>query len=60
MKKCIYSAALLLALMLGACGDTTEENVGGTVEESGTEIYANQTIDDAVNEINQVIVDKKM
>ena len=54
MKKCIYSAALVSALMLGACGDTTEENVGGTVEESSTE-----TTEDAVNEINQVIVDNE-
>jgi len=56
MKKCIYSAALVSALMLGACGDTTEENVGGTVEESGTEVSATE---DAINEINQVIVDNE-
>ena len=59
MKKVIYSATLVSALMLGACGDTTEENVGGTVEESGTEVNATETTDDAVNEINQVIVDNE-
>ena len=67
MKKCIYSAALVSALILGACGDTTEENIGGTVEENGTEENSaetsanteNESTDDAVNEINQVIVDNE-
>ena len=53
--------------MLGACGDTTEENIGGTVEEDDTEVNStetsanteNESADDAINEINQVIVGNK-
>ena len=67
MKKRIYSAALVSALILGACGDTTEENIGGTVEKSGTEVNSTETstnaesgtLEDAINEINQVIVDNE-
>ena len=37
MKKLIYSATIVSALLLAACTETAEENVGDPIEEVGTE-----------------------
>lgn len=61
MKKCFYPFAIfMLFLSLTACGETTEENVNGKVENTETEQTAEETKEDEkANEINQVIVDNE-
>lgn len=59
MKKMLYVGAISSLLLVG-CGDTTEENVDGTVEENTTENVAEEekeAVENEANEINQVIVD---
>lgn len=65
MKKVFFGAALILimSLFLAGCGDSEEDNLGGTVEngssendtESNTE--DNEEEDTEENKINEVIVD---
>lgn len=50
MRKLIYSATIVAALLLVACEETPEENVGGTVEESGTEEDAGGTVEEGDTE----------
>ena len=74
MKKLIYSAAIVSALLLAACEEPKEENVDGPVEEAGTEEDAGGTVEtsaepvaeveseaakDASHEMNQVISDNE-
>lgn len=68
MKKLILLTAFIFSLGLAACGDTTEENLGGDVEnkESNTENTKNGTGEETEEastndnkEINEVIVDNE-
>lgn len=63
MKKLLY---LMFAscLWLAACGETSEENVGGDVDKENTNENANQQTEETAtqndeNEINEVIVDNE-
>ncbi|MED3662949.1 hypothetical protein NST62_07040 [Ureibacillus sp. FSL K6-8385] len=62
MKKIYFPIALLLLfLLLAACGETTEENVNGKVEntEQTSEDTGTDEEEERANEINQVIVDNE-
>lgn len=63
MKKLLYVGALS-ALLLAACGETTEEKVGGNVEntELAKEGQAEKSAEEATTDskdINQVVVDNE-
>lgn len=62
MKKIFY-VSVLSALLLAACGGSTEENLGGTTNtddniETNTE-QATEESQETSNDINQVIVDNE-
>lgn len=58
MKKFFYLLSVLsLFLLLAACGETTEENVSGEVENADDQ--ATEESETNENEINQVIVDNE-
>lgn len=62
MKKIYFPIAfLLLFFLLAACGETTEENVNGKVEntEQTSEDTGTDEEEERANEINQVIVDNE-
>lgn len=63
MKKFILLTAFIFSLGLAACGDTTEENLGGEVKDNteNTENDATKETEEATTndekELNQIIVD---
>lgn len=60
IKKVIFSATLVLSLGLAACGETTEENLGGTTSSNeDVETADTEEVKEDSNEINELIVDNE-
>lgn len=63
MNKLIFSAALILSLGLAACGDSKEENLSGTTNNSEdtteTDVKQEEESKEDSNEINELIVDNE-
>lgn len=62
MQKLLYLISVTSLLLLAACGDTTEEDLGGNVDTDTTNENTEQQAEDTSNnekEINEVIVDNE-
>ena len=65
MNKFIFSAAIILTLALAGCGNSSEENINGTVNNDTATNDTNSdngtaNVGDEKESINQVIVDNDM
>ena len=64
MNKFIFNVAIILTLALAGCGNSSEENINGTVNNdtatNDTTNSDNSTANDEKESINEVIVDNDM